>query len=126
MTLHDLAPVKTPADTILQPLFSTNKLNANLSLYSGDTVLLGGMRKDIHEDGKARVSQLLYILVTVRRIDHRPVAERVLPVAFLNKADAEGFVRSPYAPEANPIDARGLPSGTELKCPVTKQLFRLP
>lgn len=126
MTLKDFAAVKFPSDTVLQPVFSTHKLTTSVSLFSDNTVVLGGMRKDKHENGKERVSNLIYVLITVRRLDARPGGLAVLPVAFINKADEDGFVRSPYAPEQKPIDARGLPPGTELKCPTTKQLFRLP
>ena len=126
LTLKDFETVKYPRDTVLQPIFSTNKLSTSVSLASGQTVVLGGMRKDAQIAGKPAVIRLLYVIITARRVEAPAgAAARGLPVAFINKTDAEGFVRSPFAPEANPIDARGLPAGTELKCPVTKRLFRL-
>jgi hypothetical protein len=126
MMLEDLAPVATPADTILQPVFATRKVVADVPLFSGQSILLGGLAKDERQDGKEPVTRFLYVLITVRRHDIPAAAPEVLPVAFINKTDDEGFIRSPYAPEAKAIDARGLPSGTELKCPVTKKLFRIP
>lgn len=127
MTLQDFAAIKYPRDTVLQPIFSTSKITTSISLWSGQTLVLGGLRKDEHEEGKPAVSRLLYVAITARRVE-APIgaAAEVLPVAAINKADEEGFVRSPFAPEARPIDARGLPAGAELKCPVTKRLFRLP
>jgi hypothetical protein len=127
MTLQDFAAIKYPRDTVLQPIFSTSKISTSISLWSGQTLVLGGLRKDEHEDGKPAVSRLLYVVITARRVEAPTgAAAEVLPVAVINKADEEGFVRSPFAPEAKPIDARGLPAGAELKCPVTKRLFRLP
>ncbi len=127
MTLQDFAAIKYPRDTVLQPIFSTSKISTSISLWSGQTLVLGGLRKDEHEDGKPAVSRMLYVIITARRVEAPAgAAAEVLPVAVINKADEEGFVRSPFAPEAKPIDARGLPAGTELKCPVTKRLFRLP
>jgi type II secretory pathway component GspD/PulD (secretin) len=125
MTIKDFAAVKIPRDTVLQPVFSTSKITTSIAMMSGHTVVLGGLRKDDHEEGKEPVSRLLYVFVTARCVELAAKGPVVLPVAFINKADEEGFVRSPFAPESKPIDARGLPSGTELKCPVTKQLFRL-
>jgi len=95
-------------------------------VLSGHTIVLGGFKRDDLADAKTHGSGLLYMLITARVIERNGVLESVLPVAFVNKADAEGFVRSPFAPEAKPIDVRGLPSGTELKCPTTRRLFRVP
>lgn len=126
MTIKDFAPVKYPKDTVLQPLFTTNKVTTSVSLFSGHTLVLGGMKREVREDGKKPESRVLYVMVTARYIDAKDVPPQILPVATINKDDEEGFVRSPFAPAAKPIDARGLPSGTELKCPTTKQIFRLP
>lgn len=126
MMLQDFEAVKYPKDTVLQPIFSTQKITTSATLNSGSTVVLGGLRKDRREEGKPPVSYMLYILVSARAIDQPDPGRIVLPTAIVKKEDAEGFVRSPFAPEQPPIDARGLPSGTELKCPTTKQLFRLP
>ncbi len=37
-----------------------------------------------------------------------------------------GFVKSPYAPGADLVDVRGVPSGTQVKCPFTKNTFLVP
>ncbi|MEI9895977.1 MAG: hypothetical protein WDN28_19435 [Chthoniobacter sp.] len=129
MTLKDLAVGNWPKDTVLQPVFSTRKLNTSVTLTSGQSVLIGGLKQEQHADGKEPVARLLYVLLTARSADlpkDHAAPLNVLPVAVINPADAAGYVRSPYAPEAKPIDARDLPSGTELKCPVTRNLFRLP
>ncbi len=37
-----------------------------------------------------------------------------------------GFVTSPHAPDQGYVDLRGFPPGTEVKCPYTGKLFRVP
>lgn len=37
-----------------------------------------------------------------------------------------GFVYSPYAPDAGEVDARDIPAGTKVKCPYTSKVFRVP
>jgi hypothetical protein len=126
MMLQDFETVKYPRDTVLQPIFSTQKSTTNVTLNSGATVVLGGLRKDRREEGKPPVSYMLYVLISARAVDQPDPGRIVLPTAIVKNEDGDGFVRSPFAPKQAPIDARGLPAGTELKCPATKQLFRLP
>lgn len=124
LNLEDLAAVQIPKDTVLIPIFSSRKLQTAVALASGQTVVLGGLKRDNQEDGKPPNPRYLYIVVTAKVLN-RSLSE-VLPVATINPGDGAGFVRSPFAPDAKPIDARDLPAGTELKCPVTRKLFRLP
>jgi hypothetical protein len=126
LRIQDLASVPVPKDTVLQPIFSTQKITTSISIFSGNTIVLGGLKREVREKGKKPEVRVLYVLVTARYMDAKDSPPAVLPVAIVDKADEEGFVRSPFAPEARPIDARGLPSGTELKCPKTNQIFRLP
>jgi beta-lactamase regulating signal transducer with metallopeptidase domain len=154
MNIKDFAGVTAPKDDVLQPIFSERKITTNVSIRSGTTILLGGLRRDTAQEGKPPLSSYLYILITARIIDHPavpPPAVRSPKVASaispeppsatpFNKAEAEdddvpvakvvpgkpGYILSPFWPDAGYIDVRGFPSGTKIKCPYTGKIFKTP
>ena len=40
--------------------------------------------------------------------------------------DRPGMIKSPHAPEAGSIDARGLKPGTKIRCPFTSKIIKVP
>lgn len=145
LTLNDLAGVSMTKNGILQPLFSTRKVTTSISVFSGQTVMLGGFKRDLKGERKATLSRFLYVLISARIVDPSappPVASPattlgVKPVPVTNTTDAKeqiptalaapaGFVRSPFAPDAGLIDVRGFAPGTKIACPYTGKTFKTP
>ena len=149
LTVSDIAGVSQKEHGILQPIFSNRKVTTSVSIWAGQTVILGGMKRELKEEGKAPVSRFLYVLISARFVNpswpaagqgtvpspstttpvnpdaarNAPEAKGQIPAAL---AGPGGYVRSPFAPEAGLIDVRGFPSGTEIKCPYTGKTFKTP
>lgn len=70
MNIKDFAGIDWPKNDVLQPIFSERKITTNVSMKSGTTMLLGGLRRDTPQEGKPPLSFYLYIFVTARIIDH--------------------------------------------------------
>lgn len=104
---------------------------SSLTVYSGATVMLVSA-------SPSEPDHLQILLITVKGAgDGRDkLAEAAddgdgnsdpqkLPRAIPAK-DKPGFVVSPYAPDAGFVDARGFPSGTQVKDPYSNRYFVLP
>ncbi|MEP6670226.1 MAG: M56 family metallopeptidase [Chthoniobacter sp.] len=134
MNLKDFSSVKYPKDTILQPIFSTRKITTSVSLMSGQSILLGGLKRDDQQVGNAPITRVLYILVTARIANPAALipeaAQAPSPVDDVPEGVAEegkpGFVRSPFSPKSGLIDIRGFPAGTKIACPYSGKVFKTP
>lgn len=68
MSVKDFSVVKWPKDAPLQPIFSTRKITTSVTIMSGDTILLGGLKREDRMEGQPPISRVLYILVTARTV----------------------------------------------------------
>lgn len=140
-----MRPAANASAAINQPVFRTREMQTTAVLRSGETVVLGGLS---HTDspsmtafsgGKATEGRdgehVLYTLITAR-ITHADKTEPPAsppPVRAANGMppgvpvpEKPGFITSPYAPTSGYVDVRGVPSGSEVKCPYTGRLFLIP
>jgi type II/III secretion system protein len=133
-------------------VFSAQEATVDVNLRDGQTLVLVGLAESEKTEPfhSSWVGRQLVVLVTAVAVDQqgKPRPAAPLPGAAAsqvgnqppNRAPEQkpglpfalavpnkpGFVRSPYAPEAGYVDVRGFPPGTDIQCPYTSQLFRLP
>jgi len=148
-----LRPGTSSDQAINQPIFRTREMQSTVVLNSGDTVILGGLSKD--DDRKLRAAMdstphapkektehVLYAVVTVTLADGKkmssapaePLPSPTVPVdrtpgnipSGVPVPGKPGFITSPYAFTGGYVDVRGVPSGSEVKCPYTGKLFLVP
>ena len=136
---------------INQPIFSTRRITTQISLDSGQTALIGGIKADgllapvdkfpfaksATTAGQSNLS--LYIFVTATLINNLGKPAMVTPAPSPASADSAdsapygipvpgkpGFVKSPYDPDAGFVDVRGYKSGEEVKDPYSKKTIKVP
>ncbi len=68
LSIKDFSSVKWPKDAPLQPVFSTRKITTSVTIMPGDTILLGGLKREDRVEGQPPISRVLYILVTARTV----------------------------------------------------------
>ena len=105
------------------PVAKTRVVKSKVKLASGQTCIFLS-----HAEGKDRP---MLIAVTASIVDDHalPPPKKEEPAKLeYGKAvrGKEGFVTSPYAPEAGFIDVRGFPPDTEIKDPYTGKIFLVP
>jgi Flp pilus assembly secretin CpaC len=119
-----------------EPVFSTRKISATLSVYSGQSIILRLAEVGILPASNA--DHTVFAIVTPRIVE--PHGEQVtastpaqpIPVSTdglphgTAVPDKPGFVTSPHAPSSGYIDVRGFPAGSEVKCPYSAKMFRVP
>ena len=132
----------------LKSIFSTRKLETDVTLVSGEAVLLTGAREaeDTTPFASPERARRLLIIVSASVINLRegnvraesPVAtvadsppasagaDPGEPLRGIPVSGKPGFVRSPYASDQGYIDVRGFPPGTEVKCPYSGKIFLVP
>jgi len=140
------------AGVINQPIFSTRVISTQVTLDSGQSILVGGIHGKaldfvdaIDFPGKSdakKSRRQLFIFVTATLIDSRgrPMGKNVTPApaapAAALAADSKpfgvpvpgmpGFITSPLKPDAGYIDVRGFPASTEVKDPYSRKIILVP
>jgi len=136
-------PTQTKIQRFASPAFSTHTIKTNVSVWDNQTLLFGGVQLEV-EAGKNgsdphTVRKIMLTAVTARIVDagksvRAPSAKVSLQAPVSNSAIPRGipiegkigFVKSPYAPDAGPVDLRGFPKDTEVKDPYTGKIFVVP
>ena len=129
---------------IRQPVFSTRRTSSEVSVYSGQTIVLlipAAAKTKGFESASAGKQLLVLVRATlVQPMGKAPAStpESARPPAT-NPAPGTseipvgtpvegkpGFVTSPHSPKAGYIDVRGFPAGAEVNDPYSGRKFRLP
>jgi beta-lactamase regulating signal transducer with metallopeptidase domain len=149
-----LRPTANRTAALNQPIFRRRGISTSVILGSGDTVLIGGLSRKgkdgmlesiqakPSEQNQPESDRVLYILITasLAATDQKipeapetssPTSQSANPTSSnipsgVPVPDKQGFVTSPHAPDMGYVDVRGLPSGSEVRCPYTGKLFLVP
>ena len=139
-----LGAMNKPGGARLQPVFSSRKIETEVTLLPGYAALIVGVVETENEAGfpSRAKSHRLSVLLSAATIDLQgsvvigekaaanPAPTPQEPPADMPKGvivpDKPGFVRSPFAPGNGFIDVRGFPPGTQVRCPLTGKTFLIP
>ncbi len=138
-------PNQNPIDgqKIASPAISDEKLKTDITIWDGQTVLLGSVQLEVGTDGKGnpRTERNVLLVALTAHIINGDTSGKASPSATPapreQPADSKlpdavpvpgkpGFVTSPYAPDQGMIDVQGYEKGTEVKDPYSGKIFLVP
>ncbi|MDD5348741.1 MAG: hypothetical protein PHQ12_00890 [Chthoniobacteraceae bacterium] len=118
--------------TPTKPIFSAYQKDAHCQLATGQTIALRLSRQPVAGEKLPRDPRVFLVFVTARVLPGAEAAKiledsaKAYPLAIMRPGDKKGFVRSPYKPDAAPVEVHAAGPGVLQKCPYTGNLFRVP